>query len=311
MIFHGAVNVSQFETLEEKLEAAGLNFDVEKTPVFHLLDGEHKVIPNQHAIRRTDNNMIISSNTVSDGYKLLQNKAAFSWLLDLDEIASPDIEYAGSFKDGALVYVMVKQNITSTLDDGSVLTFYVHLTNGHVGNKSLVARPLVIATKDDKSSILGTGSTSTKIEKGIRHTKSMHVGLLDGKQVFTAFAGSSRSFINKAKALAEKSCTEEQAIELFKKTLALPEVARGDEGKQASAVWNRIDKFIQLFNAAGGSTYWNAYHATCEYITAERATRRSDENEDINVKRMESTLYSNNSRSLTLALSQAVSQAEA
>lgn len=302
-MFYGATDVSKFETVAEKLEAAGLVFTVEKRAAYcENNEGQLVKVSNQYNIVRTDKDMVISAKTVSSDYKVLQNSEAFAWLDSLDTISSVDITHAGAFANGALVYMMVKQAKTETLKDGSVLSFYVHLTNGHIGNKSLVAVPRVVCTRDGKEILMGTGSTKSKIERGVRHTKKMTVTLEEGRAAFVAFDKLTNQFISNAKKLAEVSCTLDQAKMMFSQIMSLPEIGVGEESKKASSVTNRLEKFTQLFEAAGGKTVWNAYHATCAFITNERSTRLQEGEDSAESKRLQSTLYGANSKTLNLAL---------
>ena len=302
MLFHGATKVDNFNTVEEKLEAAGLNFLCEKKEAYFKKEEEYELIANQFHIMRTDTGNVISKNTVSDGYKILQNIAAFSWLDDLDTVASSQIEYAGAFQDGALVYMAVRQGKVALEENGAVLNFYVLLTNGHIGNKALVVKPIVTSTLNGTTVILGSGSPSSKVEKGIRHTKNMIVSMFEGASSLKAFNNLNETFKETARELSAAPCTKESAVEMFKSIFGITEDSPDLTGRAETGLANKIAKFEELFLAAGGKSCWHAYHASCEFITTERSTRRANKDEDVDTKRLESTLYGANSKTLNIAL---------
>lgn len=299
-----AVDVSSFSTMQEKLDAAGLNFKVEKRKAFYQKTPEtpdiYDEVPNQFHIVRTDKGDVISAKTVSDMYKVLQNVDAYNWIDNAAVIGEISIVRGGVFENGAIVYMLGKYHKASTLPDGSVIEHYVLFSNGHGGNKNLVARPVNFCPSN--GAVLSPGASLSKVEKGIRHTKNMTVSMAEGVSVIQDFKDLSASFVGTANKMFNTPLSRQNAEATFKAVFSDP--ADIDTEKSKAQSQNRLDKLMELFTAAGGANKWHAYIAACEYVTYERSTRvRATSSSATSAnggaeKRLESVWYGSGSKEL-------------
>ncbi len=263
----------------EKLKASGLDFECEKRPAAYQADlanpGAWTEVPSQFHIVRRDSNRVISQKTVSSGFRVLQNKDAFAWIDDTSIIGDIEIVRGGTFQDGALVFLLGKYPTASVLADGSVVSHYALMTNGHTGNKPLTAAPISIV---DKTGALLHGGADGH---SIRHTSNMQVNMLDVSRALANFRGLPATFVSLANKLCAKPCTPDQAVEYFMRTIGLDAdllgetqdaSSRGDKSKHTRAT-TAADVYVRLFLAAGGSSFWHAYQSACEYLTFAKSTR--------------------------------------
>ena len=265
-----------------KLKAAGLDFVCDKVEAGVLVGAptaEPKTwvsVPNQFHIVRADSKRVISSRTVTDSFKILQNHEAFSWIDSTSVIGDLTIVRGGTFHDGALVFLVGKYPKSTVMEDGTVIGHYALMTNGHTGTKPLTASALNIVEKT--GAILHSGVDG----HSIRHTSNMKVNMADVTKALASFRGLSTTFLSLANDLAKKPCTAEQAVEYFMRTIGLDadllnaeptkDSSRGDKSKHTRAT-SAAEIYGRLFLASGGSSFWNAYAAACEYITFVKATK--------------------------------------
>lgn len=114
---------------EEALKEAGLDWEVEKRPVF---DEKGIQIPRYfRTVRNSDNSTL---GIVSGRYKIVQNHEAFSFT---DNLLEGDARYetAGSLNDGRRVWLLAKLPEKYILDDK--FDTYICFTNTHDGTGSV------------------------------------------------------------------------------------------------------------------------------------------------------------------------------
>ena len=88
-------------TAAEAIEAAHLDWEVEKVPLYY---GESKAeYPKMVCIRRTDNNVPLS--ITNNTYTLIQNKEAFGFFDEIIGSGQAVYDTAGSLKNGAVVWL--------------------------------------------------------------------------------------------------------------------------------------------------------------------------------------------------------------
>lgn len=119
-------------TATDAIRKAGLNWTVEKVPVFY---GEGKwQAPGIVATMRTDTNEYLG--TVTPKYKIFQNSDSFGMIDALLDMGAK-IETAGSLDGGRKVWVLAKLEPWSLL--GDKIDNYLFLANYHDGKGSLTA----------------------------------------------------------------------------------------------------------------------------------------------------------------------------
>lgn len=126
--------VEEALTSEEALEISGLNWQVIQKPLYANLNNPLTpmgldIIDGYKAnIRQTDNQIL---GVVSDNYKVIQNKDAFSFVDEL--LDNNDIRYetAGSLANGKRIWLLAKMPEQHILDDEIIP--YLVFTTGHDG----------------------------------------------------------------------------------------------------------------------------------------------------------------------------------
>lgn len=168
--------VSDYPTSKEAIEFAGMNYTVEKRPLF-TYDGENQqgnidliipeiAVPDYFATVRTDNDAVLG--VVGKDYEVVQNVDAFSFF---DAIVGGDgIQYetAGVLGKGERVFITAKLPGYIQVGGDDLVEKYLFLTTSHHGFGSITAAftPIRIVCANTLNAAMRNYSNAIKI----RHT---------------------------------------------------------------------------------------------------------------------------------------------
>ncbi|MFZ4929174.1 DUF932 domain-containing protein [Chryseobacterium sp. Mn2064] len=180
-------------TSEEAIRFAGLDYEVEKSPLFtkgtglvesqdglKVSDSELEV-PNYFANIRTDNNTVLG--VVGKDYHIVQNREAFSFF---DAIVGGGngilYETAGALGNGERIFITAKLPDYIRVGNGDDITEkYIFLTTSHDGSGSITAAftPIRIVCQNTLNASLKNMSNVVRI----RHTSGAKQRLEDAHKV--------------------------------------------------------------------------------------------------------------------------------
>jgi len=173
--------VTNYPTSAEALQFAGLDFTVEKRPIFtydtanNTIGGEAGIkipeieVPGYYATIRTDTDQVLG--LVGRDYKIVQNTDAFTFF---DSIVGGDgvlYESAGALTStGARIFITAKLPGYIKVGSDDLIDKYIFLTTSHDGSGSITAAftPVRIVCANTLSMALNNCSNVVKI----RHTES-------------------------------------------------------------------------------------------------------------------------------------------
>lgn len=185
--------VKEYPTSEEAIKFAGLDYEVEKSPLFtkgagiientngiEMIDSELEV-PNYFANIRTDNNTVLG--VVGKDYQIVQNREAFSFF---DSIVGGGngilYETAGALGNGERIFITAKLPDYIRVGNGDDITEkYIFLTTSHDGSGSITAAftPVRIVCQNTLNASLKNMSNVVRI----RHTAGAKQRLEDAHKV--------------------------------------------------------------------------------------------------------------------------------
>ncbi|AZA60171.1 DUF932 domain-containing protein [Chryseobacterium indoltheticum] len=185
--------VEEYPTSEEAIKFAGLDYEVEKLPLFtkgagiiestngiEMIDSELEV-SNYFANIRTDNNTVLG--VVGKDYQIVQNREAFSFfdsiVCDRDGIL---YETAGALGNGERIFITAKLPDYIRVGNGDDITEkYIFLTTSHDGSGSITAAftPVRIVCQNTLNASLKNMSNVVRI----RHTAGAKQRLDDAHKV--------------------------------------------------------------------------------------------------------------------------------
>ncbi len=185
--------VEEYPTSEEAIKFAGLDYEVEKSPLFtkgagimentngiEMIDSELEV-PNYFANIRNDNNTVLG--VVGKDYHIVQNREAFTFF---DSIVGGGngilYETAGALGNGERIFITAKLPDYIRVGNGDDITEkYIFLTTSHDGSGSITAAftPVRIVCQNTLNASLKNMSNVVRI----RHTAGAKQRLDDAHKV--------------------------------------------------------------------------------------------------------------------------------
>ena len=185
--------VQEYPTSEEAIKFAGLDYEVEKSPLFtkgagiiensngiEMIDSELEV-PNYFANIRNDNNTVLG--VVGKDYHIVQNREAFSFF---DSIVGGGngilYETAGALGNGERIFITAKLPDYIRVGNGDDITEkYIFLSTSHDGSGSITAAftPVRIVCQNTLNASLKNMSNVVRI----RHTAGAKQRLDDAHKV--------------------------------------------------------------------------------------------------------------------------------
>lgn len=156
-------------TVSEALEESGMNFHVEKRPVFQQLnDGQFVEVPGKFATYRTDTEAALG--VVGNQYTPFNNEPALALVDELLGFGAV-IDAAGTWNNGADVFVTARLQNGITVNGEEELDLHLLFRNNHAGTGSVSGyiTPVRLSCTNMMSSAVGKAVSQWKC----RHTRSV------------------------------------------------------------------------------------------------------------------------------------------
>ena len=284
-------------TPEQMLEAAGLNWEVEKIEAFAKVGGKNVSVDRSALVRKTDNKIL---GVVSNDWNPVQNSEAFEFFNDFIAEGDMEMHTAGSLRDGQIVWGLAKVKDGFSLFGGDEVESYLHFTNFHRYGFSTDVRFTPIRVVCNNTLTL---SLNTKVE---RMVKISHRREFDGdnvKLMLGVAAEKLAKYKEMAQFLGSKRYTNENVVDYFKRIFPVSggDNAKKEISKNANVALGVLDTQPGAEFARG--SWWQAFN-TVTYLTDHLAGRTVD-------TRLASAWYGYNKNLKTKALETALEMADA
>jgi phage/plasmid-like protein (TIGR03299 family) len=143
--WHGlGTKVNPDISVDDMMVAAGLDWEVKKTPIYtQLYDSttqktDRIKIPSKWALTRTSDNKVMTIS--GDNWRPTQNKEAFEFFREFCDVGGAKMETAGSLKGGQNVWALAKLGAGFTLPNGDRTEGYLLFSLPHVVGSSIQVR---------------------------------------------------------------------------------------------------------------------------------------------------------------------------
>lgn len=284
-------------TPEQMLEAAGLNWEVEKIEAFAKVGGKNVSVDRSALVRKTDNKIL---GVVSNDWNPVQNSDAFEFFNDFIAEGDMEMHTAGSLRGGQIVWALAKVKDGFSLFGGDEVESYLHFTNFHQYGYSTDVRFTPIRVVCNNTLTL---SLNTKVE---RMVKISHRREFDGdnvKLMLGVAAEKLAKYKEMAQFLGSKRYTNENVVDYFKRIFPVSggDNAKKEISKNANVALGVLDTQPGAEFARG--SWWQAFN-TVTYLTDHLAGRTAD-------TRLASAWYGYNKNLKTKALETALEMADA
>lgn len=278
------VTLDNVTSLDVALKLSGLDFEVEKKPVyfnstFGMTNEAGKNLPpkftkieGQFTTVRTDT--MQPFGVVTDAYEILQNRDAFDFLDSL-VVEGAKFETAGFFKkNGAASYITMSTEPMMIL--GDEFDPFMMISNGHDGGSAIKVALTPIRAYCRNSAILALKKATSIVT--IHHSRKMYDRLVAAKEVLTA----NTNYLEELKIVAEKLATtpfSEEAFEALAKKLFNPKEEQSEIIQIRNVV--QFEKLMKAYREDDlqnfNGTAWKALQAVSDFESHPAKFRKSKE----------------------------------
>lgn len=251
--WHGlGVRVEDNLNTDEMLAAAGLDWEVEKKPLFFEHNGENVPSGTDALIRSSDGKLL---DTVSGNWNPVQNQEAFDFFAEFVDSGQMEMHTAGSLDGGRIVWALAKINDSFEAVKGDVVDNYFLFTNPHRYGKALNVRSTQIRVV-----CWNTLNFALKGDSELNFTMN-HVRRFDAEVAKEALGLADvrfHQYEERAKYLTTRYYDEESLLNFFKEVFPVQ-----GENKEVSA---SAKKVIDCVHTQAGAefaegTWWQAFNA--------------------------------------------------
>lgn len=303
--WHGlGVSVPQDLTPEQMLEAANLNWEVQKFPTFAILDDndpDSVVETGQSALVRMKDKKLL--DVVSDDWNPVQNAEAFDFFNEFVMAGDMEMHTAGSLKGGQIVWGLAKVKDSFELFKGDRIDSYLLFSNFHKYGFSTDVRFTPIRVVCNNTLTLSLNSKVERMAK-ISHRKKFVAS--DVKDMLGIATDKLQKYKEMAQFLGSKKAKTESIVEYFERIFPLAgataeDKTEGKRSKNANIALGILDTQPGAEYAQG--SWWPVFNTTT-FMTDHIVGRSAD-------TRLQSAWYGYNKNLKTKALELAVEMAEA
>lgn len=249
-------NISAATSVEEALKISGLDYTVEKVPVF-LEDGTP--IPGAFCTRKEGTNDTFG--VVGSQFEIIQNQEALSFV---DNLVSEGLTFVKAGENHKMLYLIGKLPSIEVL--GDEVTPYLIFQNSHNGSTTLKATiaPLRIVCQNQFN--LTFRKAVNKIS--LRHTKSIKGRLHTAQQVLLQNTEYLSEFQKQALGLAQEKVSKKQVDTLLD---GIFEIKPEFNPTQVRRMEEKRDRFLSAYQADDNQNFlgtkWGLINAYTDFVT--------------------------------------------
>jgi len=297
--WHGlGIEVPADLTPTQMLDAAGLNWNVEKVTAYATIGGKQVDIGQSALVRSSDNKIL---DVVSNDWNPVQNEDAFDFFNEFVAAGDMEMHTAGSLKDGQIIWGLAKVKESFELFKGDQIDSYLLFSNFHKYGFSTDVRFTPIRVVCNNTLTLSLNSKVERMAK-ISHRKVFEPTAV--KEMLGIATNKLAKYKEMAQFLGSKMAKDENVVEYFKRIFPLTtsnEDKSNDLSKNAKVALDILHTQPGAEYAEG--TWWQPFNAVT-YMTDHLVGRSAD-------TRLSSAWYGYNKTLKTKALEVAIEMAEA
>ena len=285
-------------TPAQMLEAAGLDWTVEKIPAFAKVGGKQVAIGQSALVRSMDNAIL---DVVSDDWNPVQNEEAFDFFNEFVAAGDMEMHTAGSLRDGQIVWGLAKVKESFELFKGDQIDSYLLFSNFHKYGFSTDVRFTPIRVVCNNTLTL---SLNSKVERMIKISHRKVFDPVNVKEMLGIATSKLQKYKDMAEFLGSKKAKDEDIVQYFQRIFP---VTGSNENKKKEISKNAQIAMDILHTQPGAEyaegTWWQPFNAVT-FMTDHVIGRTAD-------TRLTSAWYGYNKGLKTKALETAIEMAEA
>ena len=249
-------NIRKASTVQEALELSGLNYTVEKVPVY--LDNGLQV-PGAFCTKREDSD--ITYGVVGSQFEIVQNIEGFDFI---NNMIPEGLKFLKAGENKKFIYIIAQLPSIDVL--GDEIAPHIIFQNSHSGSTTLKATiaPLRIVCENQFN--MTFKKANNKIS--LRHTKSIKGRLHTAQEVLIQSSEYLSEFQKSALLMAQKKVSKSQVDDLMDKIFYIKEEFTPT---QVRRVEEKRDKFLKAYQAEDNQnfigTQWGLVNAYTDFVT--------------------------------------------
>ena len=249
-------NIRKASTVQEALELSGLNYTVEKVPVY--LDNGLQV-PGAFCTKREDSD--ITYGVVGSQFEIVQNIEGFDFI---NNMIPEGLKFLKAGENKKFIYIIAQLPSIDVL--GDEVAPHIIFQNSHSGSTTLkeTIAPLRIVCENQFN--MTFKKANNKIS--LRHTKSIKGRLHTAQEVLIQSSEYLSEFQKSALLMAQKKVSKSQVDDLMDKIFYIKEEFTPT---QVRRVEEKRDKFLKAYQAEDNQnfigTQWGLVNAYTDFVT--------------------------------------------
>ncbi len=230
-------------TWHEAMEAAGLNWSVNKEPLY---DKNGNKLPTYGIFRDTDNAFL---GSVGERYVTIQNKDAFEWIDCLIGQEGAHYDSAGALGNGEVVFCSAHlPSAGFEVVPGDEHKVYLLFKTSHDGSLSAIIKATDVRTVCQNT--LNQALSSSGFSMSIRHTKSSADRLQQAKMIMDSGKKTAQALHDKMVELSERQVTKKSLGSILEKLFP-----QDGDGNISTRTKNNIEDILNLFDWCDGGAF--------------------------------------------------------
>ena len=249
-------NIRKASTVQEALELSGLNYTVEKVPVY--LDNGLQV-PGAFCTKREDSD--VTYGVVGSQFEIVQNIEGFDFI---NNMIPEGLKFLKAGENKKFIYIIAQLPSIDVL--GDEVAPHIIFQNSHSGSTTLKATiaPLRIVCENQFN--ITFKKANNKIS--LRHTKSIKGRLHTAQEVLIQSSEYLSEFQKSALLMAQKKVSKSQVDDLMDKIFYIKEEFTPT---QVRRVEEKRDRFLKAYQAEDNQnfigTQWGLVNAYTDFVT--------------------------------------------
>lgn len=261
-------------TASEAISASGLDWEVEKRPLWIPTSNGNIQVPNRYGIVRTSDEKVFPCAVGSD-YTPIQNKEAFDFFDTLVDSGEAKYTTAGALAGGQRVWLTAK--IGGEASDveiaGEAYDVYLLISNAHNGARALTAVTTFIRVVCANTETMALAGAKTRWT--LAHRGTMEGKIDEARKALGITFKATDAFTAEVEKLLAIEVTKDAFNELVTAKGFLPEQKR-QKDKNVAQLMNIFETEPSLVDSNIAGTAWGAYNALTFWLDHGREVRSAE-----------------------------------
>jgi phage/plasmid-like protein (TIGR03299 family) len=247
--WHGiGARVDQDVSVEEMLEAAGLNWDVNLLPLeARLPDGGTVPVNDRFALVRSTDHRVLT--VTGKSWKPLQNSDTLGFMREYVEAGGATLETAGSLRQGKIVWGLARLNHNFEVTRGDRVNGYLLITSPHEVGRAINVRTTTVRVVCANTMALAMGQSDLNYKQN--HLTEFDVAAAKAK------VGEAHEHLliaeQRAKTLQQLKISVEDAVRKVIIPQIIPEAAKVENIMEPGNQPKKLQELIHSINNAPGA----------------------------------------------------------